>query len=186
MRLLVQIGFGVALLLVGYGAGLVTQPWVYQAMYKRAYARKEKHYLNHPAENFRVTTLDGTTWELSAQRGKIVVLDFTATWCAPCVGAYPILKSVYAAHSGDGQLSMLSIALDEHGEEIKKHFAAYELPWPVAHEEGKIWDNSVASAYEVRGIPSIWIIDRQGRVAAMNAWGDGIGATVDRLVKQTD
>jgi len=174
-----------ALLVAGYVAGLLTQPTVYRWFCARAYAKNEARFLNRPAPDFRATTIDGSSWELSKQRGKVVILDFTASWCMPCVGAYPLLKSVHDAHRESGKLSILSVALDEKSEDVKKHFSAYGLPWPVANEDGKTFDNSVARKYHVKGIPSIWIIDQHGRVAAMDAWGEAIGTTVDRLLRQT-
>ncbi len=176
------------LVLAIFGAGYVTgfltfQPvlsWISARNYKKCVAT----YLNKPAPLFQSTTVDGQTWRLEDHRGKVVVVDFTASWCAPCVGEYPILKRVYKAHSADSRVVIVGVALDEDLEALQDHLRAYEVPWVTLFEPGKGWDNSVARQYRVSGIPSIWIVDQDGLVAAMHARGATIESTVQELLEK--
>ena len=177
------------LVLAIFGAGYVTGFLTFQPVLSwisaRNYEKSLAIYLNKQAPLFESTTVDGQTWMLEDHRGKVVVIDFTASWCAPCVGAYPILKRIYEAHSTDSRVVIVGVALDEELEALLAHLRTYEIPWVTLFEPGKGWSNAVARQYRVSGIPSIWVVDQDGRVASMNAWGEEIEKTVQELLDET-
>lgn len=115
----------------------------------------------------RGTDLSGRTWDLAAMRGKVTLIDFWATWCGPCVGQFPELKRLDEEFSGKG-FQLLGISLD--GDDR----AAFEgwlqkngVDWPQIYD-GKGWDTPLAKEFGVRGIPFTVLLDRQGRILAVD------------------
>ncbi|PCI40378.1 MAG: hypothetical protein COB53_01235 [Elusimicrobia bacterium] len=111
------------------------------------------------APDFSLTDLGGRTTHLSKLRGKIVLLDFWATWCVSCADEVPELKALYSEYKGQG-LSLLAISVDEGGPEIVARFAAeFELPYPVLFIDDDTMDN-----YRIFGLPTKFLIDEDGKV----------------------
>jgi peroxiredoxin len=118
-----------------------------------------------PAGMFAGTLLDGGTYKLAAQRGKVVVVNFWATWCPPCVIETPEFNRVYRAYRSKG-VTFVGIDTKEYSHSAPKAFVAHHhISYPiVADEPGRI-------ALELGNIPTqalpfTVLIDKQGRVAA--------------------
>ena len=111
------------------------------------------------AAPFDVTTLNGQRVTLEGLRGKVVILDFWATWCPPCRMEIPHFKALYAKYHP--KLEILAISLDEEGERVVAPFVRKQgITYPVA-----IGQDRLVSAYGgIRGIPTTFVIDRQGRI----------------------
>ncbi|MDD5634003.1 MAG: TlpA disulfide reductase family protein [Candidatus Omnitrophica bacterium] len=112
------------------------------------------------APDFTLDDLYGQEFKLSYTKGKVVIIDFWATWCPPCKMEIPHLNSLYKQYAKSG-LEVIGIALDDGGAGVVRPFA----------EENKIeytilmGDRKVEAAYGgIRGIPTIFIIDREGRI----------------------
>jgi thiol-disulfide isomerase/thioredoxin len=167
----------------GYAAGFLTFQPITTWLFTRAYEKKQAKFLNKPAPDFESATVDGKAWRLSDQRGKVVVIDFMASWCAPCIGSYPILKRIHERYSPDQQVVVVGVSLDEEREALEAHLEVYDIPWATLYEPGKTWDNSVARLYQIHGIPSVWIIDQQGRVVTVDASGGHVEEVVKELAE---
>lgn len=109
---------------------------------------------------FDVTTLDGRRVTLEGLRGKIVILDFWATWCPPCREEIPHFKALYEQYRG--RLEIVGIALDQEGEPIVTPFVRQQgISYPIAVET----DGRLSRAYGgIRGIPTTFVIDQQGQI----------------------
>ena len=112
------------------------------------------------APDFVLPSLDGDSLRLSSLRGRVVVLNFWATWCAPCLYEMPALSKMHAALSADG-LTVLGVSMDTEGTEVVRHFAArvgVAYPILLGHRE-------VATGYDgVFALPMTFLIDEQGTI----------------------
>ena len=115
-----------------------------------------------PAPDFNLKTLDGKSLQLSALKGKVVLLDFWATWCPPCRQEIPHFKELYTQYHSKG-LEVIGVALDEGGEKDVAPFAQQnQINYPLSATGSQ----ELAQAYGgIRGIPTTFLIDKQGRIA---------------------
>lgn len=130
----------------------------------------------------KFTAIDGREVDLAQLRGKVVPIDFWATWCGPCKEELPNIKRVYAAYHARG-FEVVGIALDK-AEDRRKLIDCcrdHDLPWPQ-HFDGKFWKNEFAVKYAVRAIPAMFLLDRDGKVATTEARGDKLEPAVKRLL----
>ena len=125
------------------------------------------------APDFEVRMFDGETVKLSNLRGCWVLLDFWATWCGPCVGETPYLKTVWDTYGDDPRFAMIGLSLDKDMEAPKKYAEAKQLGW-IQGFLGDWSKTKLPAKYGVRGIPSIFLIDTEGKVAAKGLRGEGI------------
>jgi peroxiredoxin len=114
------------------------------------------------APQFSVQLLDGTRFHLRDERGKAVVLYFWATWCSPCVKAYPELKADYLrTRERYKDFQMIALSLDEDESVLRRYVEEKEPPWLQA----RIGQNSrLAAAYGVTGVPAYFLIGPDGRI----------------------
>jgi peroxiredoxin len=121
-------------------------------------APKEKRPL---APDFTLPSVDGKTITLSQLRGKVVLLDFWATWCAPCRSAIPHLNGLYKVYQTRG-LEIIGVSLDTGSRERVRRFAtSMGIQYPII-----IADDEVLKNYGISPIPTTYLIDREGYVSS--------------------
>ena len=116
------------------------------------------------APDFALTDLDGKAFRLSDFRGKVVLIDFMATWCGPCRQQMPHLKAVWEKEEYRGKVVIISIDVDLRVsvEELKSYRQGYPYAtWIWAKDSA---EQRVAASYGVRAIPTIVVIDQEGYV----------------------
>jgi len=101
---------------------------------------------------------------LSALKGKVVLVDFWASWCAPCREELPVLESLYKKYRGQG-FEVVAVNQDQSADNVRKFLNATKLSFPVVHDRG----GSVASRYAPAKMPSSFIVDRKGIVRHVHA-----------------
>lgn len=116
--------------------------------------------------------VDGTKVDLSAMKDKVVLVDFWATWCGPCVGEIPNVKAVYDKYHGSG-FEVIGISLDNDKSALKKFVKKNALPWPQSCS-GDGWDDDLAKKYGISSIPAMFLIGKDGKVAEVNLRGPGV------------
>ena len=112
------------------------------------------------APDFTVQTLDGGTFSLSANRGKVVLVNWFATWCGPCKEEMPYLENeVWLRFQGD-DFAMVSVAREETLQVVQPFVAKYKVTWPFALDP----ERKAYAQYAEAFIPRNYVIDRQGKI----------------------
>lgn len=129
----------------------------------------------------KLTTLDGTALDLATLRGKVVLIDFWATWCGPCVAEMPALAELYEKHHAAG-LEIIGISQDRDRATLEKFVQAKELKWLQVHEVPDSAD-STAKRYGVTSYPTKWLVDRAGRARHLPRDAD-LGAEIQNALNK--
>ncbi len=139
-------------------------------------APKEKKPL---APDFTLTSLDGKTITLSQLRGKVVLLDFWATWCAPCRLAIPHLNDLYKAYRERG-LEIIGLSLDKGSPERVRKFALnMSIQYAII-----MADDDLVKKYGISPIPTTYLIDRDGYIA--NKWVGFSRTLMSKIAAETE
>ena len=138
----------------------------------------------HPME-ISGTLLNGKPFDQKTLAGKVVLVDFWATWCGPCVAEIPNVLEQYEKYHKDG-FEVVGISLDQERESLEKFVAEQKLPWPILFEEpkGDGWQHPLATFYGISGIPTVVLIGRDGNVITLDARGEKLGERLDALFKK--
>ncbi len=130
----------------------------------------------------RFTAMDGREVDMAALRGKVVLLDFWASWCQPCIAELPNVKRVYAAYHEKG-FEVIGISLDKAA--ARGAFAGkvreHELPWPQCFN-GLGWHDPLASKFGVTAIPATFLFDQTGRLVQSDVRGEELETAVAALL----
>jgi thiol-disulfide isomerase/thioredoxin len=137
-----------------------------------------------PAVDFSAALLDGRPVRLSGFKGKVVFLNFWATWCPPCREEMPSMEALYRRFRGrDLDLEFLAVDIQEDKGEVAAFMREYGLTFPAALDG----TGRISAEYGIRGIPTTFIIDREGNVIASVVGGrdwntDEVAAALELLI----
>jgi peroxiredoxin len=129
------------------------------------------------APDFSIKTVDGAPLKLSDFKGKFVLLDFWATWCGPCVAELPHLKETFTKHGGNQRFAMIGLSLDSETKAPKEFATKNGVKW-IQGFLGDWSKTTLPKDYGVEGIPSLFLIDPDGKIAALDFRGAQIESTV--------
>jgi peroxiredoxin len=129
------------------------------------------------------TAIDGRTVDLAQLRGRVVLLDFWATWCGPCKEELPNILAAYQKYHAKG-FEVVAVSLDSEKDRQKllDYVRDHQLPWPQ-HFDGQGWKNEFAAKFSIRAIPAMFLLDQEGKVASTNARGPRLETEIRRLLK---
>jgi len=168
-------------------------------------AKAEKHLKDFPAEKMnkmvegkiksikataelktkplemKFTAVDGKEVDVSKLQGKVVLIDFWATWCGPCVAELPNVIKAYKELHPKG-FEIVGISLDSDKAELEKFVKEKGMEWPQ-YFDGKGWQNEISTKYGISSIPAMWLLDKKGMVVSTNARG-GLEEKVAKLLAE--
>jgi thiol-disulfide isomerase/thioredoxin len=128
------------------------------------------------------TLLNGQPFDQKTLVGKVVLVDFWATWCGPCVAEIPNVLEQYEKYHAKG-FEVVGISLDQDRQALEKFVTDQKVPWPILYEEseGDGWQHPLATYYGISGIPTVILIGRDGNVITLNARGERLGEELSKL-----
>ncbi len=128
------------------------------------------------------TSLDGRIVDLSKLKGKVVIVDFWATWCKPCITTMPHLKAIYNKYHDKG-LEIISVSLDGKNMDvkIKEVIKKQCLLWPQRYE-GKGMNDPLARLFGIGSLPTIWLLDKSGKIVDRNARGERLESLIKKYL----
>lgn len=126
--------------------------------------------------DFSATDLDGKLISLQQYRGKVVLLDFWAVWCGPCLTEIPNVKRVYDTYKDQG-FDIIGVSLDTDETRLRNYLKKNNISWRQIFS-GQKWNSPLAQKYRIRSIPAPWLIDRDGTLISREARG----VKLERLV----
>jgi len=139
-------------------------------------AKIQQQFAGKPAPAFVVKGLDGKAISLASYKGKIVLLDFWATWCPPCRADAPALEKLHQQHQ---DLAIIGISVSEERATVEKFLREYPRGYPVALTT----ENELSRPYQAGPLPLYLVIDREGKLTAAVEGDQGM-AQLRRLLKQ--
>ena len=126
-------------------------------------------------------TLQGKPLDMTAFQGKVVLVDFWATWCGPCRAEIPNILETWNRYHDKG-FEVIAISVDQDMEALQAFLVKEQPPWTVVADNHPANRQSMGAKYGIRGIPAFYLIGRDGKVAAVNCRGPRLAQEVARQV----
>lgn len=122
---------------------------------------------------------DGSKFELSELKGKVVLVDFWATWCGPCIAEIPNMKKLYEKYHEQG-FEIVGLSLDRDRDDLDKFLEARKLPWIILHDQEHEGQHPAATEYGIFGIPTMMLVGKDGKVLDIHARGEKLAELLEQ------
>ena len=137
---------------------------------------KSHPLLGKPLGGLKFTSTKGEQIDISQYKGKVVLVDFWAVWCGPCIRELPNVLDTYSKYHDDG-FEIIGISLDRDRTRLEEFIEKRNMPWPQ-YFDGKGWDNEISTGFGIHSIPSTFLLDGQGIVRHVNLRGSSLKQAV--------
>jgi thiol-disulfide isomerase/thioredoxin len=128
----------------------------------------------------KFTSVDGKAIDLSKMKGKVVLIDFWATWCPPCRAEVPDVVATYKKFHDQG-FEIAGISLDQNKDSLLAFTKEHEMTWPQ-YFDGKGWDNDISKGFGIDEIPAMWLVGKDGNLISTDA-RDDLAGQVEKALK---
>ncbi len=132
--------------------------------------------------DFQEKDLDGKALSIADYKGKVLLVDFWATWCGPCVAELPNVLKAYEKHHAAG-FEILGISLDQSEEKLRAFIKEKNMPWRQ-YFDGKGWESKLGGKYGVNSIPATYLLDKEGKIIAKNLRGEALEEAVAKALEK--
>jgi thiol-disulfide isomerase/thioredoxin len=137
-------------------------------------------FLGKPIQ-LKFTAVDGRAVDLEKMRGKVVLIDFWASWCGPCMAEIPRLRSAYEKLHAKG-FEIIGINMDEDKAQMQRVLTSAKMTWPQCFD-GQKWDGPLARQFGIMSIPALWLIDKRGVLVDLQG-EPNLEEKVEKLLKE--
>lgn len=130
--------------------------------------------------DFDEKDLNGKPLSVAQFKGKVVLIDFWATWCGPCITELPNVKKAYEQHHSKG-FEIIGISLDSDKAKLTSFIEKEHMTWPQ-YFDGLGWKSKLGQKYGVNSIPATYLLDKEGKIVAKGLRGDALEKEVAKLL----
>lgn len=140
-----------------------------EAIQRQMDTQKQMAELKTKPIDLKFKAVDGKEVDLAKMRGKVVLIDFWATWCGPCVAELPnVLKAYEKLH--DKGFEIVGISLDQSQAKLEEFVKEKGMKWPQ-YFDGKGWQNDISARFGIQSIPAMWLVDKKGMLVSNDVRG---------------
>ena len=139
--------------------------------------------ITDPRLEVKLPNASGDSLSLASLKGKVVLVDFWASWCVPCRASNKRLVKIYPKYKAEG-FEIFGISLDTEKKDWLKAIGKDKITWLQVNEKGDSWDAKTVVQWNITAIPTTFLVNKKGDVVAMNLEGGELEKAIQELLKE--